>query len=81
VCRRLFNRVLLWPIQQSLKDSHTHRTELKGSRHKVESPAQINGRAGGLKGGKARAAKLSVSERREQARKAARARWAKRDSK
>jgi hypothetical protein len=48
---------------------------------KVESPAQINGRAGGLKGGKARAAKLSVSERREQARKAARARWAKRDSK
>ena len=43
----------------------------------VESVAQINGRAGGLKGGRARAAKLSVSERSEQARKAARARWAK----
>ena len=34
MCRRRFNRVLLWPIQQGLKDSHTHRTELTGSRHR-----------------------------------------------
>ena len=33
------------------------------------------GRAGGKKGGKARAAKLTPEQRRESARKAARARW------
>jgi hypothetical protein len=44
-----------------------------------KDPAAVSlGRRGGLKGRPARAAKLSVSERREQARKAARARWAKR---
>ena len=37
--------------------------------------AVLLGRLGGLKGGKARAAKLSASERSEIARKAARARW------
>ena len=37
------------------------------------------GRLGGLKGGPARAAKLSKAERRESASKAARARWATRD--
>lgn len=41
------------------------------------TPAQVNGRQGGLKGGKARASKLSSSERSEIARKAARARWTK----
>jgi len=35
------------------------------------------GRPGGLRGGKARAAKLSKKERLELARKAAKARWAK----
>ena len=46
-----------------------------------ESPSDKNpaafevGRLGGLKGGKARAAKLTAEERREIARKAARARW------
>jgi len=35
------------------------------------------GRLGGLKGGKARTAKLSATERRELARKAVLARWAK----
>jgi len=35
------------------------------------------GRLGGLKGGKARIAKLTPEERRELARKAVRARWAK----
>jgi hypothetical protein len=37
--------------------------------------AQALGRLGGLKGGPARAAKLSKAERRESASKAARARW------
>jgi hypothetical protein len=43
----------------------------------AETTAQQNGRSGGLKGGPARAAKLTTMQRREQARKAARARWAK----
>ncbi len=49
-----------------------------------EEPPQKNpaavalGRLGGLKGGKARAKKLSVKRRKEIARKAAKARWSKR---
>lgn len=39
------------------------------------NPAQINGRNGGLKGGKARAEKLSPERRSEIARAAAQARW------
>jgi hypothetical protein len=41
-----------------------------------ETPAQRNGRVGGVKGGKVRAAKLSPQQRSEIARKAAQARWA-----
>jgi len=51
------------------------RATVEADEKPVESVAQINGRAGGLKGGKARAVKLSTVERREIARKAARARW------
>ncbi len=40
-----------------------------------ETPAQVSGRKGGQKGGKARAEKLSSAERSEIARKAAQARW------
>jgi hypothetical protein len=40
------------------------------------SQAQLNGHKGGLKGGKARAEKLTPSERSAIARKAAQARWA-----
>ena len=40
-----------------------------------ETPAQQNGRNGGLRGGKARAEKLSPERRSEIARKAAAARW------
>lgn len=43
-----------------------------------ESPAVTLGRRGGLKGGKARAAKLSPKKRAAIARKAAAARWGKR---
>lgn len=45
---------------------------------KKKNPAAVAlGRLGGLKGGKARAAKLSPERRREIAKKAAQARWAK----
>jgi hypothetical protein len=40
-----------------------------------EKPAQVSGRKGGLKGGKARAQRLSPEERSEIAKKAAAARW------
>lgn len=47
---------------------------------RVKDPAAVAlGRKGGLKGGKARAAKLSAEERSEIARKAAAARWKDRD--
>jgi hypothetical protein len=46
-----------------------------------KDPAAVElGRRGGLKGGKARAAKMSDQERSETARKAAQARWARRES-
>ena len=41
--------------------------------------AVLLGRKGGLKGGKARAAKLSAEKRKEIAKKAAKARWKKQD--
>ena len=44
----------------------------------TETAAQVNGRNGGLKGGRARASKLSAEDRSEIARKAAAARWAQR---
>jgi hypothetical protein len=45
----------------------------------AKDPAAVSlGRRGGLKGGPARASKLTPAERRESARKAARARWANR---
>lgn len=46
-----------------------------------KDPAAVAlGRKGGLKGGKARAERLTPEERSEAARKAAEARWAKRDT-
>jgi hypothetical protein len=45
-----------------------------------KDPAAVAlGRKGGEKGGKARAAKLTAEERSEAAKKAARARWSRRD--
>jgi hypothetical protein len=40
-----------------------------------EKPAQVSGRKGGRKGGKARAERLSAERRSEIARNAAEARW------
>lgn len=45
--------------------------------HKKNPAAVALGRLGGLKGGKARATKLSAKKRKEIARKAAQARWGK----
>jgi hypothetical protein len=46
--------------------------------HEGKDPAAVSlGRRGGLKGGKARAAKLTPEQRSEAARKAVRARWQK----
>jgi hypothetical protein len=43
-----------------------------------KNPAAVElGRKGGLKGGKARAAKMTAQERKEAAQRAARARWGK----
>lgn len=45
--------------------------------HQQKDPAAVElGRKGGLKGGKARAAKLTPAQRSEAARRAAKARWA-----
>jgi hypothetical protein len=49
---------------------------------KQKDPLAVElGRRGGLKGGKARAEKLSVERRREIAKRAAEMRWSSRDSK
>jgi hypothetical protein len=49
--------------------------------HDGKNPAAVAlGRLGGLKGGKARAAKLSAKKRQEIAKRAARARWAAKQS-
>jgi hypothetical protein len=46
------------------------------SEQSTKNPAAVAlGRLGGLKGGKARASKLTPAQRKESARKAARARW------
>lgn len=52
--------------------------ERKPEPEDTRNPAAVQlGRLGGLKGGKARAEKLTAEERREIAQRAARARWAK----
>ena len=51
----------------------------KSTSEPAKNPAAVAlGRLGGLKGGKARAAKLTAKERKEMAIKAAHARWRKR---
>lgn len=47
--------------------------------HEKNPAAVALGRLGGLKGGKARAEKLTIKQRREIAKKAAQARWHKRE--
>lgn len=49
--------------------------EAEDSSAPVDTPATVFARSGGLKGGKARAAKLTPERRREIAKKAAKKRW------
>jgi hypothetical protein len=58
-------------------DILTGQVEDKVQEPKAASPAHEFARKGGLKGGKARAAKLSAQERSEIAQKAAKRRWQK----
>ncbi|MCH7535668.1 MAG: hypothetical protein IH948_08000 [Bacteroidetes bacterium] len=69
-------------IAKSIVDQATEEsTDKEPSEEKPEkNPAAVAlGRLGGLKGGKARAKKLSPEKRKEIAQKAARARWKKED--
>jgi hypothetical protein len=64
---------------QSAFDAVQRIGELTGEpRETLKNPAAVAlGRLGGLKGGKARAAKLTAAQRRKSAMKAAQARWSK----
>lgn len=59
-------------LAKSLVDAATSEDE-----QQPESAAVIRGRLGGIKGGNARANKMTAEQRAESARKAAAARWAK----
>jgi hypothetical protein len=67
--------------QETDPNRRAYLTMLKATRQEPPSPPAKNpaavelGRLGGLKGGKARAEKLSARKRKEIAKKAARARW------
>ncbi len=62
-------------LAKSIVDEATD-GDAKRSRDAEKDPAAVAlGRRGGLKGGKARAAKLTPEERSASARRAARARW------
>jgi hypothetical protein len=63
-------------IQNWLSSGAVWRYEWGMAKFKKNAAAVALGRLGGLKGGKARARKLTPKQRRESARKAARARWA-----
>lgn len=67
-------------IGEPLAEKPAEPTEEPKTPDKEKNPAAVAlGRLGGLKGGKARAEKLSPEERKEIAKKAAQSRWAKKD--
>lgn len=69
---------LAWRYDPGVADLNqmAHRTVRQSTEPKTpKSAAQTTGREGGLKGGKARAAKLTPEQRSEIAKKAAAARW------
>jgi hypothetical protein len=69
-----FNEIAFRVVQQATGQAEPEPPDEK-------NPAAVAlGRLGGLKGGKARAAKLTPEQRSEAARKAVRARWDRRDS-
>ena len=63
-------------LAKSIVDEVTTKDIQKNSAEEGKNPAAVElGRLGGLKGGKARAAKLTAEERKAIAKKAARKRW------
>ena len=64
-------------LAKSIVDLTTGEAEEPNSDEGKDPAAVALGRKGGLKGGKARAAKMTKEERSEAARKAAKARWKK----
>lgn len=68
---RDLNQLAFSIVQQSTSDPKPEQPE-----GPQKNPAAVElGRLGGLKGGKARTAKLTPEQRKESARKAAKARW------
>jgi len=67
------NKLAFQIVQESVDEDQE---EEETTEDNVKDPAAVAlGRKGGLKGGKARAAKMTPEERSEAARKAAKARW------
>jgi len=65
-------------LAKAIVDIATREADKDSKEEPVKNPAAVAlGRLGGLKGGKARAAKLSPKKRSEIAKKAAKARWRK----
>ena len=60
-----------------VEDATDEAPEPEPAEPEKDPAAVVLGRRGGLKGGKARAEKMSAEQRREAARKAAQVRWAK----
>lgn len=73
-----FNQLARSIVDQATGTAPKKRTAKKAENGKDPAAVAL-GRKGGLKGGKARAAKLTKEQRSESARKAARARWSKPD--
>ena len=72
------NEIAFRVVQESTRDREVTPTPRKKAKRK--NPAAVAlGRKGGLKGGKARAAKLTPEQRAESARNAAVARWSRPD--
>jgi hypothetical protein len=64
------------PSERAKKTLDLFTGEVEAEPERIKDPAAVElGRRGGLKGGKARAAKLTQEQRSEIARKAAAARW------
>lgn len=68
---------ILRDLNQLAADEATAHEPIAKPEPKKNPHAQALGRLGGLKGGKARAARLSAEQRTQSARKAAEARWRK----
>lgn len=74
--RKPKTRLDLAQLAKRIVDESTGRAERTLPPDKGKDPLAVElGRRGGLKGGKARAAKMTKRERSESAKKAARARW------